>query len=137
MRSAGQRWWFQSFCSFHQKKEEEALTKPLLFHPKNVMILPTTRHSLWGSLGDQEMTRWIQQSALDAMKRKARRIDEDAPELSSAVYRQVLLMQIDNYWRRHLKFMTNLRNYSKLRTGFSGFFLPCCFFDGSIIFGEF
>lgn len=50
------------------------------------------------------------------MKRKASRIDEDAPELSSAVYRQVLLMQIDNYWRRHLKFMTNLRNYSKLRS---------------------
>lgn len=64
----------------------------------------------------EEMTRWIQQGALDAMKRKASRIDEDAPELSSAVYRQVLLMQIDNYWRRHLKFMTNLRNYSKLRS---------------------
>lgn len=64
----------------------------------------------------EEMTRWIQQGALDAMKRKAQRIDEDAPELSSAVYRQVLLMQIDNYWRRHLKFMTNLRNYSKLRS---------------------
>ena len=64
----------------------------------------------------RSMTRWIQQQGLAAMERKAERIDEDAPELSAAVYRQVLLMQIDNYWRRHLKFMTNLRNYSKLRS---------------------
>ena len=99
-------------------------------------MLPTAWHVLWGSLGVyEEMTRWIQQGALDAMKRKASRIDEDAPELSSAVYRQVLLMQIDNYWRRHLKFMTNLRNYSKLRTGFCAFVR--CFFDGLIIFGDF
>ena len=113
----------------HQKKKEEALNQTiyLIITYQKSVTLPTAWHVLWGPLGGyQEMTRWIQQGALDAMKRKASRIDEDAPELSSAVYRQVLLMQIDNYWRRHLKFMTNLRNYSKLRTGFCGFVRCFC-----------
>ena len=59
---------------------------------------------------------WIQQEGLKAIDRKAARIDEDAPRLSRAVFRQVLLMQIDSYWRKHLKYMTFLRNYSKLRS---------------------
>ncbi len=64
----------------------------------------------------EELTEWIQGKALAAMQEKAMRIDEDAPDLSGSVYRQVFLMQIDNYWRRHLKYMNNLRNYSKLRS---------------------
>ena len=32
---------------------------------------------------------WIQRNALEAMQRKASCIDEDAPELHLAVYRQV------------------------------------------------
>lgn len=67
-----------------------------------------------------QLLQWIQRNALEAMERKATRIDEDAPELHLAVYRQVLLMQIDNYWRKHLKQMNFLRRGPCLCLRFQG-----------------
>lgn len=69
-----------------------------------------------GEEGSEALRCWVQRETLEAIDRKAARIDEDAPQLHRAVFRQVLLMQIDNYWRKHLKYMTFLRNYSKLRS---------------------
>ncbi|CAK9029397.1 unnamed protein product [Durusdinium trenchii] len=69
-----------------------------------------------GAARAKQLGEWMQQKALEAMEQKAELIDEDAPELSKAVYRQVFLMQIDNYWRKHLKYMNFLRTYSKFRS---------------------
>ncbi|CAE7857231.1 secA [Symbiodinium microadriaticum] len=98
---------------------ERMATKLSAWFTGTLSVTPEDLRAVAGAGGEEgcEALRcWVQRETLEAIDRKAARIDEDAPQLHRAVFRQVLLMQIDNYWRKHLKYMTFLRNYSKLRS---------------------
>ncbi|CAE7702686.1 SECA1 [Symbiodinium pilosum] len=98
---------------------ERMATKLSAWFTGTLTVTPDDLRAASGAGGDEgrrALLQWVQRESLEAIDRKAARIDEDAPELHLAVFRQVLLMQIDNYWRKHLKYMTFLRNYSKLRS---------------------
>jgi len=65
--------------------------------------------------GAPALVEWMQREGCKAIERKEALIDKHGPGLQHAVRRQILLMQVDLFWQRHLQNMGFLRNSAKLR----------------------
>ncbi|CAE8653686.1 unnamed protein product [Polarella glacialis] len=72
--------------------------------------------SAGGQQGADDLAAWLRTEGLLALEIKEAAIDADAPGLRHAVRRQLLLMQVDKFWRRHLENMDFLKQSAKLRS---------------------
>jgi len=68
-----------------------------------------------GAAGKAALREWAKSEGREAIARKEALIREHGPGLEHAVRRQILLMQVDQFWQRHLQNMDFLRNSAKLR----------------------
>lgn len=68
-----------------------------------------------GAAGAAALREWAKEESREAIESKERAIDLDGAGLQHAVRRQILLMQVDQFWRRHLQNMDYLRTSVKLR----------------------
>jgi len=65
--------------------------------------------------GETAVLAFLQKAGKEAFEQKCRLIEESGPGLSGMVQRQVLLMQLDNFWQQHLKNMDFMKTGVTLR----------------------
>jgi len=68
-----------------------------------------------GPAGEAAVTALLRDAGREAFNKKCTAIEENGPGLSGMVQRQVLLMQLDNFWQQHLKNMDFLKTSVTLR----------------------
>jgi len=68
-----------------------------------------------GSGGMQAITEYLQEEGQKALDKKLDEVEGTSPGLSAMVTRQVLLMQLDNFWQQHLKNMDFMKTGVSLR----------------------
>ncbi|CAK0829813.1 unnamed protein product [Prorocentrum cordatum] len=73
------------------------------------------RASGGGEAAAVALREWMLAESRQAIQKKFALIDEHGPGLRHPVWRQILLMQIDKFWRRQLQNMEFLRDAAKLR----------------------
>jgi len=81
----------------------------------SVDVLKEVISSASGSKGIQSLRAWMKDEGRKAIEQKEALIDVHGKELHKFVRRQVLLMQIDKFWRRHLENMGFIRDSVKFR----------------------
>eukprot|EP00933_Yihiella_yeosuensis_P050853 TRINITY_DN48665_c0_g1_i1.p1 TRINITY_DN48665_c0_g1~~TRINITY_DN48665_c0_g1_i1.p1 ORF type:complete len:1337 (+),score=327.26 TRINITY_DN48665_c0_g1_i1:62-4072(+) len=68
-----------------------------------------------GVEGEKAIKDYLKKVAGEAFEKKLEEIEENGPGLTAIVTRQVLLMQIDNFWQQHLKNMDFMKTGVTLR----------------------
>lgn len=69
-----------------------------------------------GEAGRAAIQEWMTEAGLEAIQRKEDSIAAHGPGLEADARRQVMLLQVDNFWRGHLRNMEFLQNSAKLRS---------------------
>mmetsp|Transcript_75652 Transcript_75652/g.245039 ORF Transcript_75652/g.245039 Transcript_75652/m.245039 type:complete len:1322 (+) Transcript_75652:3-3968(+) len=66
--------------------------------------------------GERAVTQLLIEEALGAFDRKNQQIEDTSKGLTGVISRQILLMQLDNFWQQHLKNMEFLKTAVTLRS---------------------
>merc|ERR1740138_1358621 len=69
-----------------------------------------------GDEGVKAVAAFLEQKARDAFAQKCASIEQSGPGLTGMVTRNILLMQLDNFWKQHLKNMDFLKSSVTLRS---------------------
>jgi len=68
-----------------------------------------------GNEGVEAVTAFLEEKAREGFTQKCATIEQSGPGLTGMVTRNILLMQLDNFWQQHLKNMDFLKNSVTLR----------------------